>query len=177
MYKSFYEHVFHEVPQESTRTPFKCWKRYSPTSRKARVLKPPSRHSYKICRQDFFPTSRLTQEKFSPDKLPEKKSNKICRQVFCPTICSIQGKRRISYDELCTRATFTCPKTKNSLFLVHKYLGSEATHLGWSIGSYETWSTRKPCAKAVQEMDYFMQQKQYHKRTTLRTKDPAAKHL
>jgi hypothetical protein len=28
---------------------------------------------------------------------------------------------------------------------------------------------RKPCAKAVPEMDYFMQQKQYYKRTTLRT--------
>jgi hypothetical protein len=38
-----------------------------------------------------------------------------------------------------------------------------------SIGSYKTSSTRKPCAKAVPEMDSFMQQKQYHKRTTLRT--------
>ncbi len=31
------------------------------------------------------------------------------------------------------------------------------------------FSTRKPCAKAVPETDYFMQWKQYNKRTTLRT--------
>ncbi len=55
------------------------------------------------------------------------------------------------------------------LFLVHKYWGSEATRLGGCIGSYETCSTRKPCEKAVPETDYFTQQKQYHKRTTLRT--------
>jgi hypothetical protein len=62
-----------------------------------------------------------------------------------------------------------CVLNQEFLFLVHKYRGSEATCLGWSIGSYETWSTRKPCAKAVLETDYLTQQKQYHKRTTLRT--------
>ncbi len=60
-----------------------------------------------------------------------------------------------------------CPKPRIPFFLVHEYWGSEATHLGWSIGSYETCSTRKPCAKAVPETDYFTQQKQHHKRTTL----------
>ncbi len=55
------------------------------------------------------------------------------------------------------------------LFLFHEYLGLEAARLGWSIGSYETWSTRKPYAKEVPETDYFTQQKQYLKRTTLRT--------
>jgi hypothetical protein len=54
MYTSFYEQVFYEVPQESTRTPFKRWKRCSPTSWKARVFNALSRRSYKICYQRFF---------------------------------------------------------------------------------------------------------------------------
>jgi hypothetical protein len=61
-----------------------------------------------------------------------------------------------------------CPTPRIS-FLAHEYLGLEAARLGRSVGSYETWSTRKPCAKEVPETDYFMQQKQYLKRTTLRT--------
>ncbi len=62
-----------------------------------------------------------------------------------------------------------CVLNQEFLFFVYKYWGSEVTRLGWSIGSYETSSTRKPCAKAVLETDFFTQQKQYHKRTTLRT--------
>ncbi len=73
------------------------------------------------------------------------------------TTSNIQGQRSM------------CPKPRIPFFLVHKYWGSEATRLGWSIGSYETSSTRKPCAKAVPETDSFTQQKQYHERTTLRT--------
>ncbi len=61
-----------------------------------------------------------------------------------------------------------CPKPR-FIFLVQEYWGSEVTRLGWSIGSYETSSTRKPCAKAVPETDALTQQKQYHKRTTLCT--------
>ena len=49
--KSFYEQVF---LRGSTRKPLKRWKRYSPTSRKGRVFKAPSRHSYKIRRWDFL---------------------------------------------------------------------------------------------------------------------------
>ncbi len=71
------------------------------------------------------------------------------------------------------RATYKgnvpCVLNQEFLFFVHEYWGSEATHLSWSIGSYKTSSTRKPCAKAVLETDSFTQQKQYHKRTTLRT--------
>ncbi len=71
------------------------------------------------------------------------------------------------------RATYKgnvpCILNQEFLFLVHKYWGSEVTRLGWSVGSYETSSTRKPCAKAVPETDSITQQKQYHKRTTLRT--------
>jgi hypothetical protein len=62
-----------------------------------------------------------------------------------------------------------CALNQEFPFLVHKYLGLEAARLGWSISSYETWSTRKQCAKEVPEMDYFTQQKQYLKRTTLCT--------
>jgi hypothetical protein len=62
-----------------------------------------------------------------------------------------------------------CPKPRIPFFLVHEYWGSETTSLSWSIGSYETSSTRKPCAKAVPEMDTFTQWKQYHKRNTLHT--------
>ncbi len=61
-----------------------------------------------------------------------------------------------------------CPKPRITFF-VHEYWGSEATRLGWSISSYKTSSMRKPCAKAVKETDSSTQQKQYHKRTTLRT--------
>ncbi len=61
-----------------------------------------------------------------------------------------------------------CALHQEFLFLVHEYLGLEAARLGWSIGSYETWSTRKQCVKEVPETDYFTQQKQYLKRTTLR---------
>ncbi len=70
------------------------------------------------------------------------------------------------------RATYKgnipCVLNQEFPFLVHKYWGSEAPRLGWSIGSYETSFTRKPCAKVVPETDSFMQRKQYHKRTTLR---------
>ncbi len=62
-----------------------------------------------------------------------------------------------------------CVLNQEFLFFVHKYWGSKATCLGWSIGSYKTSSTRKPCAKAVPETDSLTQQKQYHKRTTLHT--------
>jgi hypothetical protein len=55
------------------------------------------------------------------------------------------------------------------LFFVHKYLGLEAARLGWSIGSYETWSMKKQSAKKVPETVYFTQRKQYLKRATLPT--------
>ncbi len=62
-----------------------------------------------------------------------------------------------------------CALNQEFLFFVHEYLGLEAARLGQCIGSYKTSSTRKPCAKAVPETDSLTQQKQYHKRTTLRT--------
>ncbi len=70
-----------------------------------------------------------------------------------------------------------CALHQEFLFLVHEYLGLETARLGWSIGSYETWSTRKPCAKKVPETDYFTQRKQYLKKDYFtHVEDPAAKH-
>ncbi len=67
-----------------------------------------------------------------------------------------------------SKGNVPCVLNQEFLFLAHEYWGSEATRLGWSIGSYETWSTRKPCAKAVPKTDSLTQWKQYHKRPTLR---------
>jgi hypothetical protein len=70
-----------------------------------------------------------------------------------------------------------CPKPRIPFFLFTSIWGLEAARLGWSIGSYKTWSTRKPCAKEVPEMDYFMQQKQYLKKDYFtHVEDPTAKH-
>ncbi len=76
-----------------------------------------------------------------------------------------QGRREGGSSE----GNVPCVLNQEFLFLVHEYWGSETTRLDWSIGSYETSFTRKPCAKAVPEMDSLTQRKQYHKRTTLRT--------
>jgi hypothetical protein len=64
------------------------------------------------------------------------------------------------------KARFRVPYTKN-FFLVHEYLGSERP-VSIEVSAPALF-TRKPCAKEVPEMDYFTQQKQYLKRTTLRT--------
>ncbi len=192
-------------------------KRYSPTSRKARVFKAPSRCFYKIrCQRIFFPTSRLTQErgKSSTDERPTRRVKDSPSSYFVLWVAQFKIATDFLYDELHTRAmevresqgggwvcqgwsiatrrereqvkkrkekdqgrqeggssegNVPCVLNQEFLFLVHKYWGSEATRLGWSIVSYETWSTRKPCAKAVPETDSVTQQKQYHKRTTLRT--------
>ncbi len=76
LYKSFYEQVFYEVQQKSTRKPLKRRKCYIPTSRKAGVFKAPLRRSYKIrCQRISFPTSPFTQErrKASTDELPTRR--------------------------------------------------------------------------------------------------------
>jgi hypothetical protein len=62
------------------------------------------------------------------------------------------------------KARFLCPTPRVPFFCSRVFgLGD-----GEGIGSYETWSTRKPCAKEVLETDYFTQRKQYLERTTLR---------
>ncbi len=76
-----------------------------------------------------------------------------------------QRRREGGYSE----GKVPCALHQEFLFLVHEHLGLEAACLGRSIGSYKTKSTRKPYAKEVPETDYLTQQKQYLKRTTLRT--------
>jgi hypothetical protein len=72
-----------------------------------------------------------------------------------------------------------CALKHEFLFLVHEYLGFEATRLGWSIGSCVV--TRKPCAKEFRDQTTLrsksstlkwllytpIKQEQYLKRTTL----------
>ncbi len=138
---------------------------------------------YKICRWVFF-VLRVTQVKkakdFFADELHTRVSTGKPRKPLSPPGLVYRHKKGMweSQEKKKTKegkkvapakAIFHVPSTKNSFFLVHEYLGLEAARLGWSIGSYETWSTRKQCAKEVPEMDYFTQQKQYLKRTTLRT--------
>ncbi len=63
------------------------------------------------------------------------------------------------------RKDSACPRPRIS-FLVHEYwVLRDPSRL--NIGSYETQSTRKPCAKEVPETDYHMQREQYLNRTTL----------
>ena len=60
-----------------------------------------------------------------------------------------------------------CALHQEFLFLVHEYLGS-GRHVSFEVlAPTRLKSTRKPCAKEVPETDYFTQQKQYLKRTTL----------
>jgi hypothetical protein len=151
LYKSFYEQVFFKVQQKSTRKPLKHWKRYIPTSRKAGVFKAPSRRSYKICRQRiFFPMSRLTQERRKIEYwwATYKKSIRFAVKFFVLWVAQFKKAKDFYTTSYLQGQRSVCPKPRILFFLVHKYWGSEATHLGWSIGSYETSSMRKPCAKA-----------------------------
>ncbi len=75
-----------------------------------------------------------------------------------------------------------CPKPRIPFVLVHEYLGLEAAHLGWSIGScvsflqgnhvrrkVQKWTTLRSKSSTLKGLLYApIQQKQYHKRTTLR---------
>ncbi len=133
MYQSFYEQVSYKVQQGSTRKPLKCLKRYSPSSRKARVFKPPSRRSDKICCQRFFSYESFNakKRKVQYQQATYKKSIKFCRRVFCPTICSIQGKRRIFTRRATYKGNVLCVLNQEiPFYLVHEYWGSEATCLG-----------------------------------------------
>ncbi len=127
--------------QVRTRTPFKHRKCYSPTSRQARVLVVQA--SVAVYLQDslskFFPTIRSTQE----------------------------SKRFILTSHVRGRIS----RVLNQEFL---FFGSQVAVFTSDPSRLKYWllrfySTRKPCAKAVLETYYFTQQKQYHKRTTLRT--------
>ncbi len=124
--------------------PFKRWKCYSPTSRKARAL------VIQASVAAFLLTRFAVEEFFSYESLHARNQEKLIPTSYIQEIISYFPQPRI-------------------LFFWFKSSGSQATHLFWSIGSGVFYSTRKPCAKAVPETDYFMQQKQYLKRTTPRT--------
>ncbi len=98
-----------------------------------------------------------------------KKSIRFAVEFFVLQVAQFKKAKDFYTTSYLQGQRSVCPKPRIPFFLVHKYWGSEATRLGWSISSYETSSMRKPCAKAVPETDTFTQQKQYHKRTTLRT--------
>jgi hypothetical protein len=115
--------------------------------------------------------SRLTQErrKIEYQRATYKKSIRFAVEFFVLRVAQFKKVKDFYTTSYLQGQRSVCPKPRFPFFLVHEYWSSEATRLGWSIGSYETSSTRKPCAKAVPETDTFTQQKQYHKRTTLRT--------
>ncbi len=136
--------------------------------------------------KEFFPTSRLTQESkglflltsYIQGQVRESQRSHWVRQGWSITTKrgreKVKKKKRKEKDQGrreggSSKGKVPCALHQEFLFLVHKYLSLEAAHLGWSIGSYEIWSTRKQYAKEVPETDYFTQQKQYLKRTTLRT--------
>ena len=66
-----------------------------------------------------------------------------------------------------------CPQPRNFFFwLTSTWVLRDPSRL--NIGSYETLSTRKPCAKKVPETDYLTQREQYHKAYSMQVEDPAA---
>ncbi len=82
-------------------------KRYSLTSRKARVFKAPSRRSYKIrCRRNFFSTSHLTQErrKVSTNELPTRRVKDSPSSFFVLRVAQFKKAKDFLYDKLPTRA-------------------------------------------------------------------------
>jgi hypothetical protein len=94
--------------------------------------------------------------------------NKICHQIFFPTSRSTWENKKNSTNKLRMRTTFQ--RFLNQDFFFGSWVAVFSRDPSrWSIGSYVPFSTRKPHAKAVPKKDYFMQQKQYHQRTTLRT--------
>ncbi len=119
----------------------------------------------------FFPTSRLTQERRKVEyrRATYKKSIRFAVKFFVLRFAQFKKAKDCYTTSYLQVQRSVCPKPRIPFFLVHKYWGSEVTHLGWSIGSYKTSSMRKPCAKAIPETDSLTQQKQYHKRNTLCT--------
>jgi hypothetical protein len=85
-------------------------------------------------------------------------------KIFFPTIRSTQESKGFI---LMSYIRGQLSRVLNQEFL---FFGSRvAVFTNNPSHSWAFYSTRKPCAKAVPETDYFTQQKQYHKRTTLCT--------
>ncbi len=141
---------------------------------------------YKIRRQVFCPTSRSIQESeglfiWQATYKGNGSTGKTRKPLSPPGLVYCHKKRaweswekkrkrpRKARRWLQRRQRSVCPKPRIHFFLVHEYWGLEVARLGECNGSYKTSSTRKPCATAVPETDSLTQQKQYLKRTTLRT--------
>ncbi len=121
-----------------TRTTFKHWSRYSPTSSQGRVLvKQASVAAY------------LTRFAI----------------IFSPTIHSMQENKEITTNELCMRTTFQ--RVLNQEF----FFGSQVVVFSRDPSCLKCWLLH-PCFLRGSHM-----QKQYHKRTTLRSKSSTIKGL
>jgi hypothetical protein len=119
MYKSFYEQVFYEVQQESTRMLLKRRKRYSPTSRKAKLCKAPSQRSYKICHQrNFFPTSCFTQErrKIEYQRATYKKSIRFANKFFVLRFPQFKKAKDFYMTSYLQGQRSVCPKPRIPFF-------------------------------------------------------------
>jgi hypothetical protein len=86
----------------------------------------------------------------------QEKEKKRCHKRGCE---KLKKKKRKETDQRrweggSSEGKVLCALHQEFLFLVHQYLGLEAARLGWSISSYETWSTRKPYAKEVNGLLY-----------------------
>ncbi len=121
---------------------------------------------YEICCQRFFSYEPLKARKKKNLVQTSYLQRRVTRFAikFFPTICLTQVNKGF-YTTSYLQGQRSHVLNQEFLFLVHEYWGSEVTRLGWSIGSYKTCSTRKPCAKAVREQ------------TTLRSKSSTIKGL
>jgi hypothetical protein len=109
IYKIFYEQVFTRFIKSQQETPFKHWKRYIPTSRKARVLKPPLWCSYKIHHRRLFflrVVYRKKEEKSSTDELPTRKVLRFTVEFFVLQFAQFKESEGFFCDKLHTRAAF-----------------------------------------------------------------------
>jgi hypothetical protein len=119
-------------------------------------------------RRIFLPTSYIQGQ------VRESRGSRWVRQGW--SIATKRGREKVKKRKrprkarrwLQWRQGSVCPKPRIPFF------GSWVFGFGSSPSRLKYWllrifSTRKPCAKEVPETDYFTQQKQYLKRTTLRT--------
>ncbi len=167
------------VQQESTRTPLKRRKCYSPTSRKARVFKAPSQRSYKIHHQRFFSYESFNARK-KKNLVPTsylQEEYKIRRQVIL-SYDSLNSKKAKDFLQQATyKGNVPCVLNQEFLFFGSRVLGfrSNPSWLKyWLLRDlvYEeamckgsTGNRLLYAAKAAPQKDYFTH-----------VENPAAKH-
>ncbi len=99
-------------------------------------------------------------------KPPSRRTYKIRHQDFFPMICSRQENKEVHYDKLCTRVTFQVSSTKNSLFGgftsrgVHKrpisceelapaFLFPQGSHVQWQYWKQTTVRSKSSTIKGL----------------------------